>query len=81
MAKLVLERLGMERFYSYLKQFGFTEQTGIDLANEASSNVVEGRRADAARTAFGQNSTVTAIQMIQAATAIAGDGKMKTLYH
>ncbi|PAD18039.1 hypothetical protein CHH74_00345 [Shouchella clausii] len=80
MAKLVLERLGMERFYSYLKQFGFTEQTGIDLANEASSNVVEGRRADAARTAFGQNSTVTAIQMIQAATAIAGDGKMKKPY-
>lgn len=79
-SKLVLEDLGIESFYSYLNDFGFAERTGIDLDQENTGSVEPGRRSDAARTSFGQNSTVTPIQMIQAATAIANDGVMMKPY-
>nr|WP_239586581.1 penicillin-binding transpeptidase domain-containing protein [Shouchella xiaoxiensis] len=79
-SKLVLEDLGIESFYSYLNDFGFGERTGVDLDQESTGRVEPGRRSDAARTSFGQNSTVTPIQMIQAATAIANDGVMMKPY-
>ncbi|GAE24144.1 penicillin-binding protein 2B [Halalkalibacter wakoensis JCM 9140] len=76
MAKLVLDRLGSEKLYEYLGKFGFDQRTGIDLPNEADSLLARNGRVDAATTAFGQGSAVTPIQQIQAATAIANDGKM-----
>ncbi|MCL7746366.1 penicillin-binding transpeptidase domain-containing protein [Halalkalibacter alkaliphilus] len=80
MAKLVLEKLGSEKLYEYLTKFGFDQKTGIDLPNEANSLLAKSGRVDAATTAFGQGSAVTPIQQIQAATAIANDGKMMKPY-
>ncbi len=79
-AKLALEKLKPERFYEYLQAFGFREKTGIDLPNEADSLVAHSSKLDAAVTAFGQGTAVTPIQMVQAATAIANDGKMMKPY-
>lgn len=73
---LALEKLGRERLYRYIENFGFRQQTGIDLPNEASSLIADSHLIDAATTAFGQGSAVTPIQQVQAATAIANGGKM-----
>lgn len=80
MTKLVLERLGLDTFSSYWQRFGFNEQTGIDMAQEGTSRLTLESRADAARTSFGQSSAMTPIQIVQAFTAIANEGKMMKPY-
>jgi penicillin-binding protein 2B len=77
---LALEKLGPERLYYYLDQFGFRQPTGIDLPNEANSLIADSYRVDAATTAFGQGSAITPIQQVQAATAIANGGMMMRPY-
>src|SRR5690606_11015027 len=59
---------------------GFGKKTGIDLPNEASGTVLNNYPMERLTTAFGQGSTVTPIQMIQAASAIANDGTMMKPY-
>lgn len=77
---LALEKLGPERLYYYIDQFGFRNPTGIDLPNEASGLIADSYRIDAATTAFGQATAITPIQQVQAATAIANEGKMMKPY-
>ncbi|SFP04390.1 penicillin-binding protein [Salibacterium halotolerans] len=79
-AKVALEKLGPETFFQYLKDFGFSEPTGIDLPNEADSLLAEPTDLNTAITGFGQSSAVTPIQQVQAATAIANDGTMMKPY-
>lgn len=80
MSILALEKLGSERLYYYFDQFGFRQPTGIDLPNEANSLITDSYRIDAATNSFGQGSAITPIQQVQAATAIANDGKMMRPY-
>ncbi|ARK31099.1 penicillin-binding transpeptidase domain-containing protein [Halalkalibacter krulwichiae] len=80
MSKIALEKLGPEKLYQYLEKFGFYNKTGIDLPNESDSLIANNGPVDAATTAFGQGTAVTPIQQIQAATAIANDGKMMKPY-
>ncbi|WP_332690024.1 penicillin-binding transpeptidase domain-containing protein [Halalkalibacter lacteus] len=80
MAKLVLEKLGPEKLYEYLQKFGFDQKTGIDLPNEADSLIAKRGPVELATTAYGQGTAVTPIQQIQAATAIANEGKMMKPY-
>ena len=71
------QKLGRERFFSFFDAFGFTKPTGIDLPGEANSlyydvdglNVVE-----LATESFGQNFSITPIQMITAICAVANGG-------
>ncbi|MBM7701768.1 penicillin-binding protein [Metabacillus iocasae] len=79
-AMLVNERLGTEAYLQYLERFGFTKKTEIDLPNEASSRIVSKYTRDRIATAFGQASAFSPIQQIQAATAIANEGKMMKPY-
>ncbi|WP_110112926.1 penicillin-binding protein [Bacillus sp. CGMCC 1.16541] len=79
-AMLVNERIGTETYLQYLERFGFTKKTGIDLPNEASSRIVSKYVRDRITTAFGQGSAFSPIQQIQAATAIANEGKMMKPY-
>jgi penicillin-binding protein 2B len=72
--------LGVDRLYQYLNKFGFISKTGIDLPNEATSKINYEMHRDKVTTAFGQASAVTPIQQIQAATAIANNGKMMKPY-
>lgn len=75
-AKLANEKLGFEKFREYLTKFGFEKVTGIDLPNETSGTILFNYPLEKITTSFGQGSTLTPIQQIQAATAIANDGKM-----
>lgn len=72
--------LGPDRFYKYLERFGFTKKTGIDLPKEADSRINFKWHTDQVMNSFGQASAFTAIQIVQAATAIANDGKMMRPY-
>ncbi|WP_244898709.1 penicillin-binding protein [Sporosarcina koreensis] len=76
----LLERMGDQTFIDYLKKFGFGKKVGIDLPNEASGIILDNYPSERLTTSYGQGSTVTPIQMIQAATAIANDGNMMTPY-
>ncbi|MCZ2258875.1 PASTA domain-containing protein [Sporosarcina sp. G11-34] len=72
----LLERMGSEKFIDYVRKFGFGEKTGIDLPNEAAGVILEKHPIERVTTSYGQGSTVTPMQMLQAATAIANDGVM-----
>jgi len=79
----VATKLGKEDFYSYLQKFGIGHTTGIDLAGEAPGQIrlptVTGSGwtpIDLGTNAFGQGLSVTPIQMVMAASAIANDGQM-----
>ncbi|WP_041122318.1 penicillin-binding protein [Jeotgalibacillus alimentarius] len=78
-AKL-LELMGDDVYRNYLDDFGFGQITGIDLPNEAPGQILYNYPLEKVTTIFGQGTTVTPLQMIQAETAIAGDGQMKRPY-
>lgn len=75
-ARIVSEKLGFETFRDYLTKFGFDKPTGIDLPNETGGKIVYQYPLEKITTGYGQGTAITPIQQIQAATAIAGDGKM-----
>jgi len=70
--------LGTETFFDYFEAFGFTQKTGIDLPGEASTKGLYYDRdmslMDLAVESFGQNFSITPIQMITACAAIANGG-------
>lgn len=76
----LLERLGDQTLVEYFDEFGFGKKVGIDLPNEASGIILANYPSERLTTSYGQGSTVTPIQMIQAATSIANDGKMMKPY-
>ena len=79
-AKIAKEKLGFDKLRDYLTKFGLDQKTGIDLPNEASSQIVYDWPIEKITTAFGQGTAITPIQQIQAMTAIANDGKMVKPY-
>lgn len=69
--------MGADTFFSYFEAFGFANKTGIDLPGEASSiyyDADELNPVELATESFGQNFSITPIQMITAAAAIANGG-------
>ena len=71
------EMLGAERFFKYFAAFGLTEKTGIDLPGEAGSLYYTASQlnpVELATESFGQNFSITPIQMITAAAAVANGG-------
>ncbi|WP_460011201.1 penicillin-binding protein [Lysinibacillus sp. CTST325] len=76
----LLKLIGEDVFFDYLDRFGFGKKTGIDLPNEAAGKLLSKYPVERVTTTFGQGSTVTPIQLIQALTAIANDGKMMQPY-
>ena len=68
--------LGTETFFDYFEAFGFTEKTGIDLPGESQSiyHDEDMTLMDLAVESFGQNFSITPIQMITACAAIANGG-------
>jgi len=76
-------RLGKDRFYSYIHNFGFGSPTGIEVAGEASGILIPQEAAktfDIARVGFGQSISLTPIQMITAASAAINGGKLMKPY-
>lgn len=76
----MLEAIGNETFIQYLKDFGFGQKTGIDLPGEVSGTLLTKYPINFVTTSYGQGSTVTPIQLVQAMTAITNDGKMMQPY-
>ena len=76
----LLRLVGDDVFLEYLDSFGFGQKTGIDLPNEATGTILSQYPIQRVTTTYGQGSTVTPIQLIQAMTAIANDGKMMQPY-
>lgn len=71
--------MGPEVFYSYLRRFGFSKLTELDLKNESAGIVKERGQSDwspfdEATNSFGQGISVTPVQMINAVAAIANGG-------
>lgn len=69
--------IGMNKFREYYEGFGFSEKTGIDLPGEAEDTFwAEGTmgEVDLAVASFGQNFSITPIQMITACAAVANGG-------
>lgn len=75
-AKMVNEKLGFDKYREYLTKFGFENPTGIDLPNETGGKIVYNYPLDKITTGYGQGTAITAIQQIQAVTAVANDGNM-----
>ncbi|MDQ0155914.1 penicillin-binding protein [Robertmurraya andreesenii] len=75
-AKIVNEKLGFDKYREYLTKFGFEDPTGIELPNEVGGKIVYNYPLDKITTGYGQGTAITAIQQIQAATAVAGNGEM-----
>ena len=73
-------------FYDYIQAFGFTQPTGIDLPNETRwSSVYDAEEMAEVDTnlytaAFGQNESITPMQMATAVAAIANGGYLVTPY-
>lgn len=73
----VAEKLGVEKFYSYLTRFGFGRPTGIDLQDEGSPSLRADKSwgfIDLAVGSFGQGIAITPVQMVRAVAAIANGG-------
>ena len=73
-------RLGKEKLFKYIKDFGFGEKTGIDLTGEAKGILFDLDRVgnvELATTAFGQGISVTPIQRVRSVSAAVNGG---TLY-
>ena len=76
----LLNELGTEKLKTGLENFGFGKSTNSLYGNEATGDLVFNNKVSAATTVFGQGSTVTAMQMVQAETAILNDGQMLSPY-
>ena len=88
---MIGQKLGAEKFYQYVKNFGFLDMTGIDMQGEASvsegtlfwphDNFVSPNGITSLATAsFGQGFQVTPIQLITAASAVVNGGHLMQPY-
>ena len=76
-AAQVATRLGKDRMYAYIRQFGFGRPTGIDLPGEAAGlvrPVAQWFGPTLQNIAFGQGISVTPIQLLVAASSFGTDG-------
>ena len=71
-------KIGKERSYKYYEAFGFFNKTGVSLSGEPKSGIFypidEINDHELGTMSFGQRFTITPMQMITAAAAIANDG-------
>lgn len=77
--------LGPERFYDYVRRFGFGQPTGIDLPYESKGLMRapgdgDWKEGDLGTNAFGQGIAVSPLQMITAVAAVANNGVLPRPY-
>lgn len=74
---VIAQMMGRQEYHDILKKFGFGEKTGIDLPGESAGLLKNPNRWDAsdhASMGYGYGSSVTAIQMVSAVSALANNG-------
>jgi len=82
-ASKIAQHLGRERFYNYIRKFGFSQETGIELPGEVSGYIPHAsqwREINLGTISFGQGVSVTALQMAAAYSAIANGGLLMRPY-
>jgi cell division protein FtsI/penicillin-binding protein 2 len=77
--------LGKDRFYTYLKRFGFGKLTDVDLSNEGPGTLktpldANWYESDLGTNSFGQGIAVTPLQIALAIGAVANDGLLMKPY-
>ena len=76
-------KLGDERLFRYLRNFGFGDRTGVDLPGESPGNLRDKHRwygVDLATISFGQGVSASAIQLASAVSAVANGGTLMKPY-
>ena len=71
------QKIGVTKYYEYLRKFGLFSKTGIKLPGEANSIFVKEDKAgpvELATISFGQRFEITPLQMITAVSSIANNG-------
>ena len=74
---LLASQLGEEKFYRYIKSFGFGQKTGVSLPGESVGifrTIDQWSKLDIATLSFGQGIAVTPIQIAVAAASIVNGG-------
>ena len=74
-------RIGVERYYSYFRQFGLLDKTGIDLPGEAGTIMHKMENigpVELATISFGQSFQITPIQLATTAASIVNGGRRIT---
>ena len=76
--------IGAERFWKYYQAFGFSEKTGIDLPGESEDIFFNADGSmgpmDLAVASFGQNFSITPIQLVTGICAVANGGDLMQPY-
>lgn len=76
-------RLGTEKLFQYIEDFGFGQKTGIDMQGEQAGIIFKPEQRgpiEAATTAFGQGVAVTPIQQVAAVSAAINGGYLYQPY-
>lgn len=76
-------RLGKDKLFKYIKNFGLGSKTGIDLLGESSGILFNEEKignVELATASFGQGNAVTAIQLVNAASAAVNGGILHKPY-
>ena len=71
------QKIGVTKYYEYLRKFGLFSKTGIRLPGEANSIFVKEEKAgpvELATISFGQRFEITPLQMVTAVSTIANNG-------
>jgi cell division protein FtsI/penicillin-binding protein 2 len=84
-AAQVAVTLGKERFYTYVRRFGFGRITEVDLDSEGPGTLkapgdADWHESDLGTNSFGQGIAVTPLQMAMAMVAVANDGLLMKPY-
>jgi cell division protein FtsI/penicillin-binding protein 2 len=80
-AAYISTTMGKDRFYTYVRRFGFGSLTGVDLASEGPGRLkLPGDEdwfpSELGTNPFGQGIAVTPLQMITAVAAVANEGRL-----
>ncbi len=80
-AVYVVQQVGPEAFYRYVRKLGFGEPTGVDMAGEISGTLrtpeaEDWALSDLATNAYGQSIAVTPLQLVTAVGAVANGGEL-----
>ena len=73
------QKMGITKYYSYLRRFGLLTTTGVDLPGEAGSIFLAENKAgpvELATISFGQRFEITPLQLVTAVSAIANGGDL-----
>ncbi|MCM1368313.1 MAG: penicillin-binding transpeptidase domain-containing protein [Roseburia sp.] len=76
-------RMGTERFYDALENFGLGQKTGVDFSGESSGILMDEsavKPVDLARIGFGQAVAVTPLQLITGVCSVINGGTLLTPY-